>query len=823
MQDFRSENGLYSLIQARFDAASRREQQGGEEEEEGEEERDENEDDDTEDDLPPPKRRKTRDDDDCIVVKDSADDAEPTLPEPLEENKPRSTICVGDTSSAMYATPRAKTMSVLQLQLDTSPLSSPPADEFIIPPSVFRSRTINRLAPSLPLSSSPLSSPPAVLFDPFRSDSSSETASESGTAMSETDETEPSSTFLSSQNSLGGRSTLPNMKGKDLFDARIWADPIRTSVFYTFATSLRQKVKRAEPTSSHRFIRHLRDRGKLVRCYTQNIDQIEEKVGLSTCLEDGPGSRARFSRRPTANTSQLDKMVREGNSEPPASQPETSADSSQDSQGITSDGTSTSTAEGVDSKSNLKTAKKAPPRSGVECVFLHGSLELLRCFLCGRVCSWDDDLEYETLSGEQPDCPHCLGAATAREERGKRALGVGRLRPDIVLYGEEHPNSHLISPIVTHDLGLYPDMLLILGTSLRVHGLKVMVREFAKAVHSKGGKVVFVNFTRPPDSIWGDIIDYWVQWDCDAWVSDLQTRIPKMWQEPDAPKPRRKKTLEQAAPKPPPANPVAVRDTKVTGAYWTMKAVTELHRITGMPDSPPQRRASMPSVPKAAESSTKKAAKSAGARQKRPRQSAPGALERRENLPLSTLNPNHGRARNDVDAVPSTPQMASFFSVPHSGGSSILSSVKENPRVRRRKVIDGVEVLPLSVGKRCTVPSDQKENQAPYKLAPLLTGPGNEASPFGKPQPLEPRSPPAGPLSSLSPNIHRERAFQKSDAFVYDDALVRLLDKCPSWADLNTAGSRHDDLLAGPLVTRTEPRKQLQGLMMWGSTWRCNR
>ncbi|OIW32760.1 DHS-like NAD/FAD-binding domain-containing protein, partial [Coniochaeta ligniaria NRRL 30616] len=265
--------------------------------------------------------------------------------------------------------------------------------------------------------------------------------------------------------------------GRDLFDASIWADPIKTSVFYTFATTLRQKARDVSPTASHLFLSVLRDQRKLVRCYTQNIDRLEDRIGLSTSLELGAGSRARFSARAWRN-------------------------------------------------SGLAGGEGKGP-SLHECVFLHGSLESLRCFLCGLTSSWDDkERELETLAGRQPTCPHCAGATAAREERGKRALGVGKLRPDIVLYGEEHPRSDLIGTIVQHDLSLGPDMLLILGTSLRVHGLKTVVREFAKAVHSKGGKVVFVNFTKPPDSVWSDVIDFWVQSDCDAWVLDIKTRKP---------------------------------------------------------------------------------------------------------------------------------------------------------------------------------------------------------------------------------------------------------------------------------------------------------
>ncbi len=330
------------------------------------------------------------------------------------------------------------------------------------------------------------------------------------------------------------------MKGRDLFDASIWADPVKTSVFYTFATTLRQKVRDVVPTKSHEFISHLRDANKLVRCYTQNIDEIEEKVGLTTSLVLGPGKKGRFSARSALRAASSAPPPAKDSAESTGPTQEDAPEAGQSSQNLTCSQESIASQPTADTRapSDAKTAAaleaaRDPRIRGVECVFLHGSLRLLRCFRCGQTTPWDEDgREYETLSGRQPSCPRCAGATAAREGRGKRALAVGKLRPDIVLYGEEHPNAHLISPIVQHDISLAPDMLLILGTSLKVHGLKVLVREFSKAVHSRGGKVVFVNFTKPPESVWSDVIDYWVQWDCDAWVQDLKEKKPIMWLPP---------------------------------------------------------------------------------------------------------------------------------------------------------------------------------------------------------------------------------------------------------------------------------------------------
>jgi len=79
-------------------------------------------------------------------------------------------------------------------------------------------------------------------------------------------------------------------------------------------------------------------------------------------------------------------------------------------------------------------------------------------------------------------------------------------------------------------------MLIVMGTSLKVHGLKKLVKDFAKAVHATApmvepsssksnvknwaGKVIFVNKT-PPGSEWNGIIDYHVAGDTDSWVGKV--------------------------------------------------------------------------------------------------------------------------------------------------------------------------------------------------------------------------------------------------------------------------------------------------------------
>lgn len=266
----------------------------------------------------------------------------------------------------------------------------------------------------------------------------------------------------------------------------IWKDPTSTAVFYKFIASLRASIHEdgKNPTPTHRFIKTLRDRRKLVRCYTQNIDGMEERVGLATSLELGKGNRARFTKKALA-------------------QPKLSPNSQNRDQD-----------------------------TGCEVVQLHGDLKTLRCTLCQQTCTWQQPDTDRLLAGKPPHCSSCISKDQDRQDRGKRGTKIGTLRPNIVLYGEEHPSADTVGKISSHDLLLSPDTLLILGTSLHVHGLKVLVREFAKAVHARAGgkgKVILINLSKPSESVWKDVIDYWVSMDCDEWVGAMKRHRPDIW------------------------------------------------------------------------------------------------------------------------------------------------------------------------------------------------------------------------------------------------------------------------------------------------------
>lgn len=203
----------------------------------------------------------------------------------------------------------------------------------------------------------------------------------------------------------------PNLvvTGKDLFDASLFQKDETRQVFFHFMGHLKRMVSAAKPTLCHWFIKRLNDTGKLMRCYTQNIDCLEEGVLKDTDKTDASSS----------------KMV-----------------------------------------------------------MLHGSLRNVVCTLCNHKIEFTSKHIDVYLEGEAPSCPECEERNRSRERRQKRLFPVGFLRPDIVLYGENHSSGEDISNALTKDLDKKPDMMIVMGTSLKVCGIKQLVRDVKTVLKS---------------------------------------------------------------------------------------------------------------------------------------------------------------------------------------------------------------------------------------------------------------------------------------------------------------------------------------------------
>lgn len=289
----------------------------------------------------------------------------------------------------------------------------------------------------------------------------------------------------------------------------------------------------AQPTSFHYLLRALDNRGRLLRVYTQNIDAIEQKSGLSFGLPEFEGRRRSKPKLPPPSTTRL----------------------------------------------------PSPPVETPRCIPLHGTVQTMHCQICNHSFPLIQYLP-SLISGQPPSCPECTSLETIRQLIGKRPRGIGKLRPNVVLYNEAHKDGEGVGQVVQKDLigsskgkgRSGADLLLVVGTSLRVPGTKRMVREFAKAVRSRGAstkdesspglpnssaspsrrsptteedsipKAVYLNLDFPvPTREWEGVFDAWIQGDVQLFSDMLHAEIQKEAKAKEmAVERKRKKDLEAA-------------------------------------------------------------------------------------------------------------------------------------------------------------------------------------------------------------------------------------------------------------------------------------
>lgn len=194
--------------------------------------------------------------------------------------------------------------------------------------------------------------------------------------------------------------------------------------------------------------------------------------------------------------------------------------------------------DGLEKASGLKTSTCIPPSelalpkssSSVPVISLHGTLDRLVCTLCKSTTEFATEHDALFRQGESPSCSRCSTFSSERQAKGRRAVRCGIMRPDIVLYNEPHPHGELIAEYLTCDMNRRLNLLLVMGTSLKVVGLKKMVKDLARAVHQQpDGLVIFVNKTPAPRSEWKTVFDYELIGECDRWI-DLFT-----WAKPSSP------------------------------------------------------------------------------------------------------------------------------------------------------------------------------------------------------------------------------------------------------------------------------------------------
>jgi NAD-dependent SIR2 family protein deacetylase len=296
-------------------------------------------------------------------------------------------------------------------------------------------------------------------------------------------------------------SRAPFSSGKDLFHMSALRSKDCFAPFCKMMGDLAHQSQYADPTPFHYLMQYLDTSGKLRRVYTQNVDCLEQKCGIS------------FGVPPPLQSSSTRRSLK---------------------------------------RKYLAAADAGLPR----CIPLHGRIDTAHCMKCGRSFEVGRRIIDTLLAGSLPACDDCLELDELREVMGERSRGIGNLLPDVILYDQQHPFGEVIGSLIEHDLGLIRHssrhkgsvLLLVAGTSLRIPDVKSIIRRFSKAIRDKGTNTIskqaaidsesfqsiFLNFEFPlaRRDLEG-VFDAWICGDIQGFSAMMLARLQSYASKPD--------------------------------------------------------------------------------------------------------------------------------------------------------------------------------------------------------------------------------------------------------------------------------------------------
>ncbi|WOO82493.1 NAD-dependent protein deacetylase hst4 [Vanrija pseudolonga] len=352
---------------------------------------------------------------------------------------------------------------------------------------------------------------------------------------------------------------------KDLFDFKSTKTPALLAKHHALLTELYDKASKASPTHFHNLLASLNDDGRLLRCYTQNIDGLEERAGLPTGV-------------PSVSTPA--RRVAKGKGRAASLSAATSGQQTPDGE-VSSSGSALG-----DISAALNPGPPSHPPAP-RCIPLHGILTHMHCSLCSAQVPIEKCMP---LPPHAIPCPECELASSIRSALNERSRPVGALRASVVLYSEHHPDGEGIGAVTVRDLkGTgrrgeregQADLLIVAGTSLAIKGVKKMIKEMSEMLATRpdssvsDGKsvpvrTIYLN-NEPPTApgSWGDVFDVWCKGDIQQFadlVADDKF-APPLPITPRKPTPRKRVESGDLPPTPNSSTPSKPRKRKADNVF----------------------------------------------------------------------------------------------------------------------------------------------------------------------------------------------------------------------------------------------------------------
>ncbi|KAI5453953.1 hypothetical protein NCC49_004948 [Naganishia albida] len=127
--------------------------------------------------------------------------------------------------------------------------------------------------------------------------------------------------------------------GKELFDVKCLTSPDLLPYHHNLLNHLTLLTSRTPPTPFHHYLKTLDDQGRLLRCYTQNIDGLEQKAGLDLRVPlegDFPKRRRTGMSRDNSRKSDVFAKSREGEASTQAGNSQDTLPATKESLGVPS-------------------------------------------------------------------------------------------------------------------------------------------------------------------------------------------------------------------------------------------------------------------------------------------------------------------------------------------------------------------------------------------------------------------------------------------------------------------------------------------------------
>ncbi|KAI1660869.1 DHS-like NAD/FAD-binding domain-containing protein [Daldinia decipiens] len=324
---------------------------------------------------------------------------------------------------------------------------------------------------------------------------------------------------------------------------------------------------------------------------------------------------------------------------------------------------------------------------------LHGGLAKMVCSKCSEISEFDGSLF------EGPEAPLCKGCEETDNVRtshaGKRSHGIGRLRPRMVLYNEYNPDEESIANVVRADIRARPDAVIVVGTSMKIPGVRNMVKDMCRVARErKDGVTAWINLD--PEPTGADLKNCWdlvVQGKCDDVASLVHL-------------PRYDESIDEA---------VVVDEKKYNQDVRGVKLEVEIRKTT---------------TPEAGVSVKGES------RDTSPVEAKPQSIENIQGIPTPSASPKVRAALPVAKPVPKQSKLA----FPGTSASTTTSSIsKDTKKTTKRKPRQTKKAEPKA--PKATISTTFKATKASTAISSKLPAKRNfESEPEPEPAVLSPRS-----------------------------------------------------------------------------------